>query len=80
MSGLRILNKIKDYALQKAKLYWLSARYPGLIAAFRVKSHLAMDERVKLYNLSRNLNSVAEIGSYIGASACCFGASMKYHK
>lgn len=79
MSGIRILKKIKNYALHKIRLYWLSARYPDLAAAFRVESHLALDERVKLYNLSRNLSSVAEIGSYIGASACCFGVAMKNH-
>ena len=77
MSRIRILNKIQGYALRKVKPYWLSARYPSLTATFRVESHLTLDERVKLYELGRNLNSVAEIGSYIGASACCFGAAMK---
>ena len=45
--------------------------------AFRVKSHLTNEERVILYKLAINRNIVAEIGSYIGASACCFGQAMK---
>ena len=33
-----------------------------------------MEEQVWLYELSQSLDSVAEIGSCIGAPACCFGA------
>ncbi len=80
MSRVRILNKIQNYVVRKVKPYWLSVRYPNLITAFRVESHLTLDERVKLCKLSRNLNSVAEIGSYIGASACCFGVAMKHRE
>ena len=77
MSRIRILSKIRSYALHMARPRWLSVRYPDLRAAFRVESHLTLDERVKLYELSRNLNFIAEIGSYLGASACCFGAALK---
>ncbi len=43
--------------------------------AFSISSHLTIPERVKIYQLSVNTRYVVEIGSYIGASACCFGAS-----
>ncbi len=36
---------------------------------------MTLMERVILYELSRNLLHIAEIGSYLGASACCFGAT-----
>ena len=46
-------------------------------SAFAVSSHLTIQERVVLYKLSFESTTIAEIGSYIGASACCFGASVK---
>lgn len=52
----------------------LKIKNPALNKAFKVQSHLTMQERVRLYELSRDANIIAEIGSYIGASACCFGA------
>ena len=51
--------------------------FPSLKASFTVKSHLTIMERVKLMKLSKNAETICEIGSYIGASACCFGASTK---
>jgi predicted O-methyltransferase YrrM len=52
-------------------------REPKLNTAFRIKSHLTYKERAQLYKLSKNCEIVVEIGSYIGASACCFGQSIK---
>lgn len=43
---------------------------------FRIKSHLTAEERVTLYRLAEGKEVVCEIGSYVGASACCFGAAM----
>lgn len=80
MSRIQILQQIRNFAINKARQCWLSMRYPRLIEAFRVESHLTFDERVKLYKLSQELSSVAEIGSYLGASACCCGAAMKLHQ
>lgn len=56
--------------------HWLWLHYPELRTAFAVPSHLTRAERVKLYELASGCRNVAEIGSYIGASACCFGESM----
>ena len=51
--------------------------HPQLAQAFRVKSHLTTEERIILYRLASEKETILEIGSYIGASACCFGAAMK---
>jgi predicted O-methyltransferase YrrM len=50
-------------------------RHRNLSQAFKVQSHLTVLERVRLHELSRGKTHIAEIGSYIGASACCFGAA-----
>ncbi len=50
---------------------------PKLAQAFRVKSHLTARERVVLNRLASRKETILEIGSYIGASACCFGTAMK---
>lgn len=54
--------------------------YPNLRPAFNVESHMTFNERVVLYKLSNSLVRIAEIGSYIGASACCFGAGVNANK
>lgn len=51
--------------------------YRELSMAFSVHSHLTIIERIVLYELSKEMSVIAEIGSYIGASACCFGAASK---
>lgn len=51
--------------------------HPQLAQAFRVKSHLTTGERVALNRLASGKETILEIGSYVGASACCFGAAMK---
>jgi predicted O-methyltransferase YrrM len=50
-------------------------RYPELGPSFAVNSHLTNHERVKLFSLSGGAKNIVEIGSYVGASACCFGAA-----
>ena len=61
------------------KLGNLSIRlyYPQLRNSFRSHSHLTHRERVKLYQLAKGKRKIAEIGAYVGASACCFGAATK---
>lgn len=56
---------------------WLAISHFDLKISFSIKSHLSAKERVALYDLAKNSKVILEIGSYIGASACCFGASMK---
>lgn len=48
-----------------------------LSASFRIDSHLTVRERVALYRLARTKSIVVEIGSYTGASACCFAAALR---
>jgi len=55
----------------------LKTMYPVLKQAFKITSHLTLQERSQLYLLTKDRYTVVEIGSYIGASACCFGAAMK---
>jgi predicted O-methyltransferase YrrM len=55
----------------------LTKMFPALKQAFQITSHLTMQERSQLYLLTKDCDTVLEIGSYVGASACCFGASMK---
>lgn len=55
----------------------LKKKFPVLKQAFKITSHLTLQERSQLYLLTKNRNTVVEIGSYIGASACCFGAAIK---
>lgn len=51
--------------------------HPRLLTAFRISSHMTFAERVALYRLADGAETVLEIGSYLGASACCFGAALK---
>jgi predicted O-methyltransferase YrrM len=54
----------------------LQVSYPQLRQAFAIQSHLTARERVALYRIARGVDWVAEVGSYLGASACCFGAAL----
>jgi hypothetical protein len=55
---------------------FLRLLYPQLRQGFAIESHLTFPERVALYRLARDAVWVAEIGSYLGASACCLGAAL----
>lgn len=61
----------------KIKKILYMVRYPSLINAFDVESHLTMKERIRLNELALGKRNICEIGSYVGASACCFGAAVK---
>jgi hypothetical protein len=54
--------------------------HPDLRHAFNVESHMTLNERLVLYKLAASTPFIAEIGSYIGASACCFGAAASVDK
>jgi len=68
------MNSIRNVLLAGRSL-WFKTRHPSLTHAFGVPSHLTDQERVVLYQRARSASCVAEIGSYVGASACCFGAA-----
>lgn len=52
---------------------FLKISNPDLKIAFNIVSHLTIKERVVLSRISKNAKFIVEIGSYLGASACCFG-------
>lgn len=70
---LKMLPRRLDAAISEKLLRLLN---PRLSPAFSCRSHLTTKERIKLYELSDRCSSIAEIGSYVGASCCCFGASV----
>ncbi|MBM5816107.1 MAG: class I SAM-dependent methyltransferase [Cyanobacteria bacterium K_Offshore_surface_m2_239] len=43
--------------------------------SLRCQSHLTIEERRVLFKLATNKSQIVEIGSYQGASACCFAAA-----
>jgi predicted O-methyltransferase YrrM len=52
-------------------------RHPALWPSFKIPSHVTDPERLALYRLAAGKKAVVEIGSYLGASACCFGAALR---
>lgn len=55
----------------------LKRMHPDLKQAFQITTHLTLKEMSQLYLLTKGRDFVVEIGSYVGASACCIGAAMK---
>jgi predicted O-methyltransferase YrrM len=78
--GKNIFNRIAVLVSRTIQKRALQLKYKNLEKAFSIESHLTIQERFQLYSLSQNKKSVLEIGSYIGASACCFGAAKKETK
>ena len=71
------------YVKKASRFFYKSYKklaYRELSMAFSIQSHLTVIERIMLYELSKEMPVIAEIGSYIGASACCFGAASKEDK
>jgi len=62
---------------KKTKDILLVSSHPGLRKSFSIMSHLTYEELITLFDLSKNFKNILEIGSYIGASACCFGAALR---
>lgn len=74
------INSVIKNVKSIAKDFILRFSFWELAHAFSVPSHLTIAERVRLYKLAGKSFSIAEIGSYIGASACCFGAAASADK
>ena len=53
----------------------LTLIHPELTTALFIPSHLTPQERITLKRLATPRRDVLEIGSYLGASACCFAAA-----
>ncbi len=64
-----------NYIYNFLSIHFYKILHRELSDAYQVDSHLTLKEKTKLYSLSKNKDFIAEIGSYTGASACCFGAS-----
>ena len=72
--------KILHSIFHRSKNIALKTIHPDLRHAFNVESHLTLNERIFLYKLSTSSSVIAEIGSFVGASACCFGAAAGKNK
>jgi len=72
--------KVLRSIFYRSKNIVLRIFHPHLRHAFNVESHMTLNERLVLYKLSTDTSVIAEIGSYIGASACCFGAAASVDK
>lgn len=72
---MKKIKSIIKIALDRIKEIIAKFLNQQLRSSFKVQSHLTILERVRLYQLSIMSSRIAEIGSYIGASACCFGAA-----
>ena len=66
---------LQRFVQKKKKAFLLSWYRRKLKAAMSISTHLTLDERICLFRLSKGRSNICEIGSYLGASACCFGAS-----
>jgi predicted O-methyltransferase YrrM len=71
------MKKIIRYFLRQWRIRKIVAQHPALKRAYEVQSHLTDEERFKLYELAQGKKKILEIGSYLGASATCFGAAVQ---
>jgi predicted O-methyltransferase YrrM len=63
--------------LEKVFILKVFLRYPELKKVYAIPSHLTPQERYRLFRLAFGKEKILEIGSYVGASAACFGAAKK---
>jgi len=63
-------------ALCQAAVLGQAIDRPAFVKSFAIPSHLTCQERMVLFRLAGGGGLIAEVGSYIGASACCFGAAV----
>jgi len=78
-SANRFINTAKRWkakVLCQAAVLGQAIVRPGFAKSFAIPSHLTCQERMVLFRLAGGSGIIAEIGSYIGASACCFGAAV----
>ena len=74
-AATRVIGKVARGLSRICTDWFLSLRYPKLRQSFSIASHLTFPERVALYSLASQSQIILEIGSYIGASAACFGSA-----
>jgi predicted O-methyltransferase YrrM len=61
--------------LTKFFIWRVTTTHPKLKQSYQITSHLTPHERYQLFKLAINREKILEIGSYVGASATCFGAA-----
>jgi predicted O-methyltransferase YrrM len=76
MSFKNVITNLLGDMRAKRRASKIVAQHPRLKTAFSIKSHVTPDERYTLFTLAENKKNILEIGSYLGCSACCFGARM----
>ena len=74
-SNIRKMRKALHFLLDKFFLYRTFTFNPELRTVFSIHSHLEPRERYQLFKLGKSKQKILEIGSYVGASAACFGAA-----
>lgn len=72
-TAAKLLMKVVSYADALIQC----ALHPSLVASLFIPSHLTCQERLALFRFARQGGTIAEIGSYIGASTCCFSAAFR---
>ncbi len=68
------MSKINSILSKCHELYLLKTK-TNMQQAFSIFSHMTVEEKYKLYQLGKGKKTIVEIGSFVGASACCFGAA-----
>lgn len=79
MIGRSLIRKVAapvSHVADIASAFLMRYRNRHLKHAFSIRSHMTTPERVVLSRLAEGRGIICEIGSYIGASACCFGAGL----
>jgi predicted O-methyltransferase YrrM len=69
------MRQLINAAREKLFVQSVFFRHPVLKHAYSIASHLTSEERFELYKLAQGKKTILEIGSYVGASAACFGAA-----
>jgi len=62
---------------ERSRKYLSKLLHPSLWPAFKIQTHLTYDEVITLNSLAKGRFTVLEIGSYLGASAYCFGDALR---
>jgi predicted O-methyltransferase YrrM len=69
------MRQLIEDLLTKFFIWRVTTTNPKLKKSYKITSHLTPHERYQLFKLALNKEKILEIGSYVGASATCFGAA-----
>ena len=77
-SGVLGVHSLRSLLHTLSSVYFKSRiqrKYPFLQPLISVSLHLTPHERYQLFELAAGMETILEIGSYIGASACCLSVA-----